>query len=77
MSVTYINSLRSPTNHDTGPIAITDSWLPRLGQYCAVLSASAIRSWEIIPVLSVKTSRHNLVLNGLKKLHSDMKVRIF
>ena len=32
-------------NVNTRPITIADSWLPRLGQYCAVLSASAIRTW--------------------------------
>ena len=31
-------------NGDTGLIKIADSWLPRFGQYCSVLSASAIRS---------------------------------
>ena len=32
-------------NSDTGPITIADSWLPTLGQYCAVLSPSAIHTW--------------------------------
>ena len=32
-------------NSDTGPITIADFWMPRLGQYCAVLSPSAIRTW--------------------------------
>ena len=35
-------------NSDTGPITIADSWLPRLGQYCVVLSPSAIRTWVLI-----------------------------
>ena len=33
-------------NGDISRIAISDCWLPRLGQYCAVLSASAIRTCE-------------------------------
>ena len=34
-------------NGDTGPITIADCWLPRLSQYCAVLSASEIRTWDL------------------------------
>ena len=35
-------------NSDTGPITMADSWLPRLDQYCAVLSPSAIRTWVAV-----------------------------
>ena len=31
-----------------GSITIADCWLPRLGQYCTVLSASAIRTSEVL-----------------------------
>ena len=41
-------------NSDTGPITMADSWLPRLGQYCAVLSPSAICTWVVFAITVCK-----------------------
>ena len=40
---------------------MADSWLPRLGQYCAVLSPSEIRTWVLEEVVNNWTDRMHFV----------------
>ena len=59
------------TNGNTGPVIIADCWLPRLGQYFAVLSTSAIRTWAVTSIdflYQTKVNKEHKALSGAENL---------